>query len=75
MLTAMHLGHLQTDFQIFRLLEQSDLSWTTSVLRVAAEIVALIVELGIRRRDAKIVLVDFSFMVSFACYDHSEHFF
>ena len=62
----MRLGHLQTDFQIFSLLERSDPSWTTSVLRVAAEIIALIVELGNRRRNAKVLLHDFSWIVRIA---------
>ena len=71
MLTVVRLGYLQTDFQIFRLLERSDPSWTPSVLKAAAETIALIIELGNRRRNAKLLLHDFSYIVRIT---HSDYF-
>lgn len=71
MLTVVRLGHLQTEFQIFRLLERSCPSWTASVLKVAAEIITLIIELGNRRINTKVLHHDFSYIVKIAQYTHA----
>ena len=70
MLAVVRLGYLQTEFQIFCLLEYSDPSWTASKLKVAGEIIALIIDLGNWRRKEKIFFHDFSYIVRIAHYNY-----
>jgi hypothetical protein len=64
MLTVILLSFLQCDFQIFHTLEQNDPSAKQQLLKVSADMISLIEELGSFRRKAIYLHRRFSYIVS-----------
>lgn len=63
MLTAIQLEFQQTEFQIFQILERHDSDYRGKLLEVSAEIVALLLQLGLYRRKAVYLHLRFSYVV------------
>lgn len=64
MLACVHLNHLQNDFYIHQLLEKSHREATSAVVDVAAEILAVTLQIGMNQNQAWSLRHDFPYIVS-----------
>ncbi len=64
MLTVVHLSYLQSDFKIHRLLEKSDPNSSLTLLKLSADTIATVLQLGSSRDRAVFLPHDFSYIVS-----------
>lgn len=62
-LAITYLTFLQTDFQIYQLIEKVDPLATTSLIETASEVVAIVSDLSLVRRKAGLNVADCSYVV------------
>lgn len=63
MLTAVYLNHLQSDFQIHRILERSDPEARPALLEVSSEMLAAVLQVGANTHRDWFLSHDLSYIV------------
>lgn len=64
MLAVVHLSHLQNEFHIQRLLERSESTSGPALLKVSADIVSVVLQLGKLREKVMLLRHEFPYVVS-----------